>query len=614
MDIFVIIPLAVLLAGVLLQLLLRNAMSSTLKGWIGLICGLIATASIIALIPTINAGNPIDINLFNWDRGISIQYHVDGLSLVFGLLSTGIGTAILVYCVQYMAHEPEGTTRFYALMLTFIAGFINLVFSANLLMVYFSWEIIGLCSYFLVGFWYKNSKATDGARKVLIMTHLPGYGLLIAILLLNQKSGTFIWTDPSIAASFTTGIFLLMLVSAMAKSVMFPLHTWIPEAMNAPTPVSALLHSACYVKAGVYIIARIYSLTSWQPAWNELLLAIGCFTMVIGALYALLQTDLKRLLAFSTISQLGYIITAFGLGTNLGIAAGIFYTLSHGLFKGTLFLGAGAIQHATGTRDMRELGGLSRLMPKTTRIWMVVAAAIVGVPLTNGFVAKWMLYDAALESGQWLVVFIAWLVSTFTMFYMLKATTTIFFGELPDGLVGKDIEESPIMMRTGMGVLAGLALVFGIAPQILLNSVVFPAVRDLGFDWSITTSWMGLQTSSADIPVSMGAGITILAILLGWVIYKLLTPTQNNLANVFSGGDPLPSGDMVGTVDFSEFAEESILPGLEKINPDRIYMKIWQGIQNIARQLNKLASFEENHALISSIIMAIVVLAVIVIF
>jgi multicomponent Na+:H+ antiporter subunit A len=201
------------------------------------------------------------------------------------------------------------------LMLTFIAGLIGLVSARSLIMVYLCWEIIGLCSYFLVGFWYNETAAVNGARKVLVMTHIPGYALLLAILLLYRDAGTFTWTDPAIAANFNTGIFLLILIAAMAKSVMFPVHTWIPEAMNAPTPVSALLHSACYVKAGVYLVARMYSIAPWQPSWNVILLVIGCITMIVGALFALAQTDLKRLLAFSTISQLGYIMTAFGIGT-----------------------------------------------------------------------------------------------------------------------------------------------------------------------------------------------------------------------------------------------------------------------------------------------------------
>ncbi|TLN19718.1 NADH-quinone oxidoreductase subunit L, partial [bacterium] len=395
-----------------LQLFLGSMINRRVKGWLAFTFCAAAFASVLALIPAVQGGRALDANLLPWEQAAGLALHVDGLSIVFGLMGTGIGAAILLYCTRYMTHEPEGTTRFYMLMLLFILGMVGLVFSANLLTAYLCWEIIGLCSYFLVGFWYKRKEAADGARKVLIITHAAGYGFLLAILLLFRASGTFLWTDPALQSAFSSVIFFLMLVSIMAKSVQFPLHTWIPEAMNAPTPVSALLHSACYVKAGVYLIARIYSITGWQPEWHTVVLILGCLTMIVGALFALVQTDLKRLLAFSTISQLGYIITGLGLGTPYGIAAGLFYCLSHGLFKGTLFLCAGAVQHETGTRDMRQLGGLARVMPGTHRIWLVAAAALIGVPLTNGFVAKWMLYSAALNAGQALVVLVAWMVST----------------------------------------------------------------------------------------------------------------------------------------------------------------------------------------------------------
>ena len=611
MDKLAALPLMALLAGVLLQLLLGRVLSKPAKGWLAVAGGLTALAGVLAMLPAVAGGAVVDTTLFAWDRGVSLQYHVDGLSLVFALMATGIGTAILLYCVRYMEHDSEGITRFYALMLIFIAGLVNLACSANLLMAYLSWEVIGLCSYFLVGFWYKNPSAANGARKVLVMTHLPGYGLLAAILLLYHQTGTFLWTDPAIGAAFTGGMFVLMLAAAMAKSVMFPLHSWIPEAMNAPSPVSALLHSACYVKAGVYLIARIYSLTPWQPEWHTLVLALGCATMLVGALFALVQTDLKRLLAFSTISQLGYIITGLGLGTNLGIAAGLFYCLSHGLFKGTLFLCAGSVQHATGTRDMRRLGGLSTWMPHTTRIWLVAAAAIVGVPLLNGFVAKWLLLDAALEAGQIIVVFVAWLVSIFTAFYILKATVGVFYGDPPAWLQQKAVAEAPPTMLGGMGVLAALCLFFGVAPQVLMQGVVAPAVRAMGFDWAVELSWLGLRTTSAGVQVTLGAGIVLAALLLGWVIYRLAQPPQAEPVGVFTGGDPLPvPNDAVSVVDFADLTQEAFTPVYKVTDPDPFYLSLWRGLRNLAGQIDHLLTpLNENHPMLVTAIVAVVILA-----
>lgn len=610
MNQIVVLPLAVLVAGILLQLILGKALSLKGKGWLAFLSGVIALGGVLALLPTMMQGQAIEQTLFLWDQNVPVQYHVDGLSVVFALMATGIGSAILLYCIHYMAHEKEGTTRFYVLMLTFIAGLVNLVFSANLLMVYLSWEVIGLCSYFLVGFWYKETAAANGARKVLVMTHIPGYGLLAGILLLYQSSGTFVWTDPAISTAFTTGIFLLMLVAAMAKSVMFPLHTWIPEAMNAPTPVSALLHSACYVKAGVYLIARMYSLAPWPHAWNTVVIALGCATILVGAIFALAQTDLKRLLAYSTISQLGYIITALGLGTNLGIAAGLFYCLSHGLFKGTLFLCAGAVQHSTGTRDMRRLGGLASRMPWTARIWLIAASAIIGIPLTNGFVAKWLLLDAALEANQAVVVIIAWLVSVITAVYMLKATVGVFYGDMPEWLQDAKVHDAEPSMLAGMGILGGLCLLFGLAPQILMKGVVVPAVNALGFKWEVTLTWLGLQTTSAGVQVTLGAGIAVIAILLGWIAYSLMRPTniKKTPVSVFTGGDPLPETAGVQAADFTALAEDNLTPVYNVTDPDRLYMPLWKGIKILAGKVeNVLNPISEHHPLMATVLLVAVV-------
>ena len=594
MNVLAVIPLAALVFGVIIQLAFGRVLSRRAKGWLAFICCLVGFAAILTMIPTISSGKVIEVTLFSWDKGLPLQYHVDGLSIIFALMATGIGSAILLYSVAYMAHEQEGVTRFYALMLIFIAGLVNLVCSSNLLIIYLSWEVIGLCSYFLVGFWYKETESVNGARKVLVMTHIPGYALLIAVLLLFSRSGTFIWTDSNLVASFTTGIFLLMLFAAMAKSVMYPLHTWIPEAMSAPTPVSALLHSACYVTAGVYLIARMYSFsapgTHWPIAWNTIILIIGCITMVVGALFAIKQTDLKRLLAFSTISQLGYIVAGLGLGTSFGVAAALFYCFSHGLFKGALFLCAGAVQQATGTRDMRKLGGLAKVMPYTSRIWIVVAAAIVGVPLTNGFAAKWFLYDAALASGQWIVLIIAWLVSTLTAFYMLKATVSVFYGDMPDWLKQRQVKEAPVLMQMGMVVPAILCILFGLAPQVLTQWAIAPAVKALGFSWNLSFTWLGIQTTSTSFYGAAGVAIIVLALVIGWIVYRLMRPraTSSPSANVFTGGDPLPADDSIGTADFADLAESTFQPIYKAVDPDPAYQFVWTGIKKLSSVTHRI--------------------------
>ena len=613
MDTLAVLPLAALMVGVLAELLLGRVLSPRAKGWVAFGSGLGALGGALALIPLIAAGKVVARTFFPWDTGVPLRFHVDGLSLLFMLMATGIGSAILLYCVHYMENEHEGTTRFYALMLTFMAGLVNLVCSADLLIAYLSWEVIGLCSYFLVGFWYKDPAASNGARKVLVMTHLPGYALLAAILLLYSRTGTFLWTDPAVGQAFTSGLFLLMLLAAMAKSVMFPLHTWIPEAMQAPTPVSALLHSACYVKAGVYLVARMYSLSAWPGAWNTVVIALGCVTMLVGALFALIQVDLKRLLAFSTISQLGYILTGLGLGTGLGVAAGLFYCLSHGLFKGTLFLCAGVVQHATGTRDLRRLGGLATSLPHTTRIWLVASAAIVGVPLTNGFVAKWLLFTAALDAGQALVVLIAWLASVFSSFYILKATVSVFYGELPTWLRARRIEEAAPSMQVGMGVLAGLCVLFGFAPQVIVGWVVAPAVRSLGFTWAGQVSWLGMPTGPAGLYGAAAATAALAALLVGLGLYRLASGPRVEPVGVFTGGDPLSVADSaVDAADFVGTVEEAFAPAYRITDPDPIYLAVWRRLQDLVGCLDgAVTPLIEGHPLWATVAAGAAVLAVI---
>lgn len=607
------IPFAALGIGILLQIVLGGRLTPRAKGWLAFFSGLAALLSTLSLIPFIAGGVRLEATLLPWDQGIAWQVHVDGLSLVFSLMATGIGTAILFYCIDYMAHEERGTTRFYALLLTFIAGLVGLVFSANLLLAYLSWELIGLCSYFLVGFWYQNPAAANGARKVLLMTHIPGYAFLLGILILYSRTGTFTWTDPAITTNFTTGVFLLMLIAAMAKSVMVPLHTWIPEAMNAPTPVSALLHSACYVKAGIYLIARMYSFypAPWPITWQTIVLVIGCVTMLVGALFALAQNDLKRLLAFSTISQLGYLVTGLGLGTPAAMIAALFYTISHGLFKGTLFLCAGSVQHATGTRDMREVGGLASRMPRTALAWVIAGSAIVGVPLTNGFVSKWLFLDAALNSGQWLVVTIAWFVSVITAFYILKATVSVFFSESPRTLQSKSVHESPFYMQAGMLTLAGLSMVFGIAPQILDRWVVVPAAQGLGFAVSPTITWLGIHSLGGSVSPIMGAFIVLIALWMGWVFVSLSKARQSSSAQVFTGGELLPLDNAVGVEDFSAVAEMTLQPVYHSTDPDPMYMRVWDGIRNAAGLSEGIVKPFEEHPLLASFVMAIVLTTVV---
>jgi multicomponent Na+:H+ antiporter subunit A len=601
----VVLPIGLLLVGAVLELACARFVSNVTKGRLAMLSALAALLAALAMLPGTARGAVWQADLPGLGAGGPLSLYVDGLSMLFILLATGLGAAILLYAIRYMEHEPAGVTRFYLLMLIFIAGLVLLVSSANLLVAYVAWEVIGLCSYFLIGFWYTSSAATNGARKVLLITHLSGYGLLVAVVLLYVHSGTFLWTDPAVARAFTTGIALLMIVAAMAKSVLYPLHTWIPEAMNAPTPVSALLHSACYVKAGVYLIARMYSIGPWQAALGDLLLVVGCATMFIGAVFALAQTDLKRLLAYSTVSQLGYIATGLALGTGLGVAAGLLYVVSHALFKGTLFLCAGSVQHATGTRDLRKLGGLSSRMPVTTVIWLIAAASIVGVPLTTGFVAKWLLFDAALEDGQMLVMLVAWIVSILTAFYFLKATVSVFFGNPPTELRQCEVNEAPRSMLVGMGILATLCIVLGVAPQLVLDPVVGPAVRSLGFDWQVQMTWFGVLTDSGAVGVTAGAAVAVVGLGVGLGVYQTVSAPRVTPVLVFTGGDPLPEDDQLSAVDFAALAEENLKP-VYALTPDPLYLAAWRWLLDAVAALQRVARDTlERHPFVVAVVSAV---------
>lgn len=595
----VLLPVVVLLAAAGLELVLAPWLSARAKGRLATLGAALALFSGLALTPAIMRGEVLTaVATPIWDDGAAVVLRIDGLALLFTLMGAGAGTAILLYSIRYMETEPQGLTRFYATMSIFVAGLLLLAQAANLLVAYAAWEVIGLCSYTLVGFWYREKRAVDGARKVFVITHLAGYGFLIGILLLEMRTGALDWADPRLAAGFTTGVAALLIVAAMAKSVMFPLHTWIPEAMNAPTPVSALLHSACYVKAGVYLIARMYSIGPWTASLGTPLAVIAAVTILIGVIFALEQTDLKRLLAFHTVSQLGYVIGGLAIGTAWGVAAGLFYALSHALFKGTLFMCAGSVQHATGTRDLTRLGGLAARMPWTARIWIVAAAAIAGVPLTNGFVAKWLILGAALDRGLLILVIAGWIGSILTAFSFLKATVNCFYGPTPADLAAREVHEAPTSMLFGMGAMAAGCVVFGLAPQILMDGVVTPAVVGLGFTPEVTSSWGGIATTRGGIGLTVGASLVGTALFLGWIVWRFAQTPASTPVAVFTGGEPVPAGDRPNAVDFALMAEEAFHP-VYGLDPDRVWTKAWsvtsRGAVSLRRRVAPL--FERRPAI-----------------
>ncbi|HVN92453.1 MAG TPA: proton-conducting transporter membrane subunit [Terracidiphilus sp.] len=593
-----------LLAGAVLQILVAGIASARTKGVLAFLSSLPALAAVAALAPLVHNGQAIDLNPLPWDGPLAFVLHVDALSILFAFMGACIGGLVLLYSIGYMAHD-KSATRFYATMLIFVGGFIALVFSANLFIFYLCWEVVGLCSFSLVGFWYTNREAVNGARKVLLMTHIAGYGLLAAILILYHRAGSAVWTDPAVARSFTGGIFALMLLALVAKSVQVPLHTWIPEAMAAPTPVSALLHAACYVKAGVYLAARMHSFGAWPAAWGFSLVSVGTVTVALGVMYAMVQTDLKRMLAFSTVSQIGYMMMGLGIGTPLAITAALLHCLNHGFFKGGLFLTAGSVQHAAGTRDMNRLGGLAQKMPRTTLSWLIGVGSMMGIPLMSGFASKWMLYAAALQAGWAVPAMVAWAASLGTVFLGAKATSAVFLG--PPTEETRNAHEAPPTMVWGMGFLAAGSIVLGIAPQLAVNTLLNPILGALGMGAGVHVTWLGLSADAGSFSSAGGLVLALVSLVVGGAIYLVAyaaRPVASGAAmagaggGVFTGGEPLGEQGRLTAGDFSEIFAEHWGSFFRWSNVDRVYLSLWSALQAISRRLAMACDWLERDATI----------------
>jgi len=620
-----------LLLGALLQILIAPLCSARTKGIVAFLSSVPALAGVAAIAPLVRTGQAVDLRPLPWDGPLAFVLHVDALSVLFAFMGACIGGFVLLYSIGYMAHD-KSATRFYATMLVFIGGFITLVYSANLFIFYLCWEVVGLCSFSLVGFWYTNREAVAGARKVLLMTHIAGYGLLAGILVLYHRAGSALWTDPAVAHSFTGGIFVLMLVALVAKSVQVPLHTWIPEAMAAPTPVSALLHAACYVKAGVYLAARMHSFGAWPAAWGQSLMWVGTVTMAVGVMYAMVQTDLKRMLAFSTVSQIGYMMMGLGIGTPLAITAALLHCLNHGFFKGGLFLTAGSVQHAAGTRDMNQLGGLATKMPHTTLSWLIGVGSMMGIPLMSGFASKWMLYAAALQAGWAVPAVIAWAASLGTVFLGVKATSAVFLG--PPTQATADAHEAPPSMVWGMGFLAAGTVVLGVAPQLAVNYLLNPVLAALGLGAGVHVTWLGLSADAGSFSSMGGLVLALVSVVLGGAIYLIAyafrpagAPSGAAMAGagasangsmsvgwgagggVFTGGEPLGDQGRLTASDFSEIFAEHWQSFFRWTNVDRIYLGIWKGLQAVSRVLGVAVAWMERRATLLVVLLAAAVFA-----
>ena len=381
-----------------------------------------------------------------------LTFIADGLSVALAAIACVVGSLAVVFAVDYMRGEHQ-LGRFYTFVLLFIGAMTGLVLTSNLLFLFFFWEITALCSYALISFYNDDPKAVAGGMKALIITQFGGVGLLAGALTVFGTLGTY--QIPDLLARFselTPNLLAVMgfgfLLAAAAKSAQFPFHTWLPDAMEAPTPISALIHAATMVNAGVYLLARFYPVFEHVPGWTFAVMLVGMISALITAVMALTAMDLKRALAYSTVSQLGYMVYAIGAG---GIFASQFHLLSHAVFKALLFLAAGSVIHSAGTRDMRRMGGLGKQMPFVRNVFILGALALAGLPIMNGFWSKELiLEEGLLHTPLW--AYVGMLIGAgLTAFYTLRMTWMVFFGEPREALHAHDAGAA---MKVSLGILA----------------------------------------------------------------------------------------------------------------------------------------------------------------
>ncbi|RYF37562.1 MAG: Na(+)/H(+) antiporter subunit A, partial [Comamonadaceae bacterium] len=409
-------------------------------------------------------------------HGLRLSFRLDGLSMTFALAIAGIGAFILVYSGQYLAgHAHRG--RFLSFMLIFMGAMQGLVLSDNLVALYVFWELTSVASFLLIGFDASRMAARRAAIQALVITTIGGLALLAGSILIERIAGT--WEIGEIAnltghAAYPV-VLGLVLVAAFTKSAQFPFQVWLPNAMEAPTPVSAFLHSATMVQAGVYLLARFLPTLGGTPLWTGLLVSFGAVTLLWGAVSALKQTDLKQMLAQTTVASLGLLVLLLGVGTELAVTAAMLYFVAHALYKAALFLVAGAIDHETGTRDITALGGLRDTMTVTFIAAILAAVSMIGLPPLLGYFAKEEMY-AALPGGGWEAVVLAALVVGNALLCAVALTVMIrpFMGNLVP--TPKKPHEAPLAMLAGPLLFGALAVLAGFMPEWLGGNVVMPAV------------------------------------------------------------------------------------------------------------------------------------------
>lgn len=519
------IPLIPLFSSVILLLFGKQLRESA--AYIGILAVLVSfICSVIVLVERIDAPTYKQeiVWLVTGEVNITAGFEVSALNTLLLVMVSLVSCLVQIYSKGYMEGEKRFSI-FYTYLGFFTFAMLGLVLSPNLLQLYFFWELVGLGSFLLIGFYFYKKEAKEAAKKAFIMTRIGDLGLLIAIILLFWKTGSFDFQEifSSIGAGEISGgmltlIALLLFAGAVGKSGQFPLHSWLPDAMEGPTPVSALIHAATMVAAGVYLVAVTFPIFSASSTAMETVAVIGGFTAFFAASIALVQKDIKRILAYSTISQLGYMMLALGTA---GYTAGIFHLLTHAFFKALLFLAAGSIIHAIHTQDIYKMGGLWKKMRLTSPLFLIGALSISGVPLLSGFFSKDEILVSAWVNGNYILFWIAMITAFLTSFYVFRLFFLIFTGQPKTEVVSK---ESPFSMVLPMGILGILAVCSGYIQTPWFGSY-------LG-DFLVKGNKFLLVPAHSEGPawiMAAAAVFSLSGILLAYLIYVKQTISRNFL-------------------------------------------------------------------------------------
>lgn len=517
----VILPYVGALVALMFKANARN-IEAILSGTIALNC----VVQAIRLFPTISQGQVIQ-EVIPWapSLGLNMVFRMDGYTWLFCILIFGIGALVSLYARYYMSAQ-DPVPRFFSFFLAFMGSMAGVVLSGNMIQMVLFWELTSFFSFLLIGYWHHRRDARQGARMALTVTGLGGLCLLGGVLILGHIVGSYDLDDVLASGDVIRNhklylpLLCLILLGAFTKSAQFPFHFWLPRAMAAPTPVSAYLHSATMVKAGIYLLSRLWPVLSGTQEWFIIVSCVGAATLLIGGYIAMFQNDLKAVLAYSTISHLGLITLLLGMNSTMAAVAAVFHTINHAIFKASLFMGAGIIDHETGTRDMRRLSGLIRTMPITGTLCFVAGAAMAGVPLLNGFLSKEMFFAETIDLQattflSWALPFVATISSVFSIAYSLRFTVDVFLGPAPVGLP-KEPHEPIRWMRVPIEFLVALCLIIGIIPGIAISTILscaaLPVVGGELPSFSLAI-WHGFNTPIIMSGVAMIGGIYFYLIL-----------------------------------------------------------------------------------------------------